>query len=331
MIGGFEQGRRFIASDDSLGSSKLAPTDSLDADPFQTWVARPMSVSLSALHLVILAPVQEAMTRLSRFFTLTVESSVVDESPEEGTFTVRVFKQCSSALLKIQLYNENDNTVVTFQSLDKSLEMVSHLFQHAKVFLQKSSWADDGQPSAAADWGRSCSSTTDATQSVDDSLSVEGSSPNYDSPTPTMDDWLLMFDDGFVVGEELSSVCQIAISYQPRDLGSLAEVISPDFLNQCWKSSQAVVVIRLLKHMSHDPDVATLIVPKLDPTSLPDDNMIVSEFCHLILHLATHATSITQSVQKSLIEKLEIRAAQPARGMNAALFRQAAVALGERD
>jgi len=119
-----------------------------------------------------------------------------------------------------------------------------------------------------------------------------GGDDGFHVDTPTKCEWLCAMQDvedaQASKDEEVTSFCEMGLSYRSDELGALSEVITTSFLNCCWDSFPVYTVLKLLAHMAQEPSIAYTLLPKIDFSKIPVfDAIIAQEIVDTLLTLVS--------------------------------------------
>jgi len=130
--------------------------------------------------------------------------------------------------------------------------------------------------------------------------------------TPTTSDWqcaMFEVEDALLKDEEVTSFCEIGLSYRSEELGSLTEAITMQFLNLCWESFPIYTVLKLLSHLAQEPCGASNLLPKIDFSKIPVfDAVIAQEIVDMLFTLVSsvqYGYSLPESVQKDILIQVQ--------------------------
>lgn len=110
--------------------------------------------------------------------------------------------------------------------------------------------------------------------------------------TPTKCEWLCAMQDvedaQTSKDEEVTSFCEMGLSYRSEELADLSEAMTTSFLNSCWGSFPVYTVLKLLTHMAQEPSAANALLPKIDFSKIPVfDAVIAQEIVDTLLTLVS--------------------------------------------
>lgn len=129
---------------------------------------------------------------------------------------------------------------------------------------------------------------------------------------PTTSDWecaMLEVEDALLKDEEVTSFCEIGLSYRSEELGSLTEAITMQFLNLCWESFPIYTVLKLLSHLAQEPCAANNLLPKIDFSIIPVfDAVIAQEIVDMLFTLVSsvqYGYTLSEQVQKDILIQVQ--------------------------
>jgi len=138
----------------------------------------------------------------------------------------------------------------------------------------------------------------------DDAFSVD---------TPTKCEWLCAMQDvedaQASKDEEVTSFCEMGLSYRSDELGDLSEAMTTSFLNSCWESFPVYTVLKLLTHIAQEPSAANTLLQKIDFSKIPVfDAVIAQEIVDTLLTLVSSVQfgyTIPDLVRRELLSQVQ--------------------------